>query len=242
MEISDKEIIKKIFENRAEVIEGHDPWRYGSDLAELTDKVEIDWIMKNLPIDSSRLMLDVGCGTGRHVLELANHKKSLMIFGCDFIEKNIDFANSEKLRMGITNASFFCSSATDFAENSPVSKFDIITAIGLIQYLTTENELLEFTKNCARLMGDEAVLLLKHPLSFNETFVLDYHREEMDTRYISSYYNMNDLMGVFDDYFELLSSDRAFTEKNMGDVLQHIERDERAVQMWLLFSKKRKTV
>ena len=49
-------------------------------------------------------------------------------------------------------------------------------------------------------------------------------------------------MGVFDDYFELLSSDRAFTEKNMGDVLQHIERDERAVQMWLLFSKKRKTV
>ena len=47
---------------------------------------------------------------------------------------------------------------------------------------------------------------------------------------------------VFDDYFELLSSDRTFTEKNMGDVLQHIERDERAVQMWLLFSKKRKTV
>ena len=84
MEISDKEIIKKIFENRAEVIEGHDPWRYGSDLAELTDKVEIDWIMKNLPIDSSRLMLDVGCGTGRHVLELANHKKSLMIFSSEF--------------------------------------------------------------------------------------------------------------------------------------------------------------
>ena len=144
--------------------------------------------------------------------------------------------------MGITNASFFCSSATDFAENSPVSKFDIITAIGLIQYLTTENELLEFTKNCAKLMDDEAVLLLKHPLSYNETFVLDYHREEMDTRYISSYYNMGDLMSVFDDYFELLSSDRTFTEKNMGDILQHIERDERAVQMWLLFSKKRKTV
>ena len=91
-------------------------------------------------------------------------------------------------------------------------------------------------------MDDEAVLLLKHPLSYNETFVLDYHRGEMDTRYISSYYNMDDLMSVFDDYFELLSSDRTFTEKNMGDVLQHIERDERAVQMWLLFSKKRKTV
>ena len=41
---------------------------------------------------------------------------------------------------------------------------------------------------------------------------------------------------------ELISISRTFTKKNLGNLLESIERDERAKQMWILFSKKRKTV
>ena len=138
--------------------------------------------------------------------------------------------------------SFYCSGATNFSENEPVEKCDIITAIGLIQYLTSENELSDFVRCCSEIIEDDGLLLLKHPLSFGSTFVLDYHREEIDTRYISSYYDLKDIMDVFKENFELISISRTFTKKNVGNLLESIERDERAKQMWILFSKKRKTV
>ena len=242
MEISNEKIIKEIFESRAEVVEGHDPWRYGRDVAEATDKVEIDWICRKLPLSPGKRLFDIGCGTGRHSLEIARNNDSLKVIGCDFVEKNIDFANSEKKRLGIDNVSFYCSSATNFSDDAPFSKCDIIIAIGLIQYLTSENELFDFVNCCSEMMNDDGLLLLKHPLSYEDTFVLDYHRDEMDTRYISSYYGMKDIMRAFKEKFELMSIARTFTKKNVGDLLKSIERDERAKQMWILFQKKRKTV
>lgn len=242
MEISNKEIIKDIFESRAKTVQGHDPWRYGEDLAKLTDRVEIDWICRNLPVESGKRILDVGCGTGRHVIEIAENTNSMAVVGCDFVENNIDFANSEKEKLNLDKVKFYCGSATNFSDEAPLEKFDIITAIGLIQYLTSKNELLDFVKCCVEMLEDDGLILLKHPLSFGDTFVLDYHRDEMDTRYISSYYGLKDLMEVFREKFELMSISRTFTEENVGDLLQSIERDDRARQMWVLFSKKRKTV
>jgi len=242
LKISNKEIIRKIFQSRAENVEGHDPWRYGEELAEITDKVEVGWIIENLNLDEDTTMIDVGCGTGRHVMEIAKNTNAGMVIGCDFIQDNIDFANAERKERGLFNADFFCSGATDFYKRAKKLDYDLITAIGLIQYLTSESELKEFAKCCSDLLDSEGKLLLKHPLSFGESFLLDYHREEMDTRYISSYFNFTDIMESFGPDFELLSMNRTFTSENVGELLPSIERDERAMQMWILFSKKRKTV
>ena len=69
--MSTEDDIKKIFEDRSKDVVSHDPWRYGAELAELTDRVEVDWIVKNAGIKTSDVVVDVGCGTGRHVILLS---------------------------------------------------------------------------------------------------------------------------------------------------------------------------
>ena len=60
----------------------------------------------------------------------------------------------------------------------------------------------------------------------------------MKTRYISKYYDLNDLMRPFNDDFELMKIERTFTESNVGPLLEKIEVDARARQMWLHLVKK----
>ena len=79
---------------------------------------------------------------------------------------------------------------------------------------------------------------MKHPLSFTDTYLLDYIREDMGTRYISMYYNLPELMKFFTEDFELMKIQRTFTETLVPGRLAEIERDPRARQMWIHLEKK----
>ena len=79
---------------------------------------------------------------------------------------------------------------------------------------------------------------MKHPLSTSESYVLDYERIEMETRYVAKYYNLSDIMDFLRDDFELISIERTFTRKNLGKDLENVERDSRARQMWIHLIKK----
>ena len=81
-------------------------------------------------------------------------------------------------------------------------------------------------------------LVLKHPLSTSESYVLDYERVEMETRYVAKYYNLSDIMDFLRDDFELMSIERTFTEENLGKDIENVERDFRARQMWIHLIKK----
>ena len=81
-------------------------------------------------------------------------------------------------------------------------------------------------------------LVLKHPLSTSESYVLDYERVEMETRYVAKYYNLSDIMDFLRDDFELMSIERTFTEENLGKDIEDVERDFRARQMWIHLIKK----
>tara|TARA_B100001123_G_C15302042_1_gene1021365 strand:+ start:1113 stop:1559 length:447 start_codon:yes stop_codon:yes gene_type:complete len=121
-----------------------------------------------------------------------------------------------------------------FAKNLKIEKCDYILAIGFLQYLTSDDELNTFAECCRKMLSSGGSLILKHPLSCVGTFLLDYYREDMHTRYISKYYDLNDLMRPFLGDFELISLERTFTESNIGlSVLDKIEVDERARQMWI---------
>ncbi len=237
--ISNKEIIKDIFQERSRKISGHDPWRYGVDLAELTDKVELDWLLENLEIKENNTIIDVGCGTGRHVLLLSELTGAKEVIGCDFVKDNIDFLNQKIVEKGQKNARGICCDATDFSMHVGVGASDIVIAIGVMQYLTTEGQLSDFANCCSEILVDGGHLVIKHPLAFTDSFLLDYYREGMETRYIANYYNLTDLMVHLEENFELLGINRTFTEQTVGDRLAEIERDPRARQMWIHLEKKK---
>jgi len=230
--------IFNIFNSRAQEIEGHDPWRYGEDLSLMTDEIEFQWLIENFPIDENDIIIDVGCGTGRHVLLLAENNPGANIVGCDFIGKNVEFLQSEITNKELRNVTAVNCNGTDFSEHVGFETCSKIIAIGLVQYLTSEEELLAFANCCDELLESGSSLIMKHPLACVESFTLDYTREEMKTRYIARYYDLNELMRPFLGRFELMRIERTFTEENVGEILPLIERDERARQMWIHLEKK----
>ena len=193
--------------------------------------------MKNFEISDNTTIVDVGCGTGRHVLLLAELTKAKVV-GCDFVPENIEFINKLIGQMGLYNASGVFSDATEFSEHVGVDSCDLVIAIGVIQYLTNQDQLNRFSNSCSEILLSGGSLILKHPLSFTESFLLDYHRDDMDTRYISKYYNLPDIMQFFKDKFELMKIERTFTRELTGEHLEEIERDHRARQMWIHLEKK----
>jgi len=225
--------IFNIFNNRAKSITGHDPWRYGEELSLLTDKVEFEWIKNNIEINEDHVIVDVGCGTGRHVQMLSKNTDAKEIIGCDFVETNIDFLMKNIEEEELENVKAVVCRGTDFSKYVDIEKCNLIIAIGLIQYLVSEEELQKFVNCCNNLLESGGSLLLKHPLSVVGTYSKDYVRKEMETRYISEYHDLNKIMKPFLGKFELMTIERVFTKENVGLHIVDVETDFRARQMWL---------
>jgi len=230
--------IHKIFQDRSSKITGHDPWRYGEQLSLLTDEIEFNWLKKNFDYNDEDVIIDIGCGTGRHVQMMAQEFKAKKIIGCDFIQKNIDFLRLMIEENELENVEGVVCSGVDFSEHVGVEKCNYIIAIGLVQYLVTDGELQQFVDCCEKLLQKGGSVILKHPLSSVPSYIKDYVREEMDTRYIAKYHDLNDLMKPFLSNFELMKIERTFTIQNSGVNLEKIESDERARQMWIHLVKK----
>ena len=230
--------IFEIFEARSSNVDGHDPWRYGEDVSALTDSVEVEWLVSRFKFLPDDVVVDVGCGTGRHAIQLSQKINCKAIFACDFIDKNIHFLNNQADILSLENLYGVVCNGAKFADFIDIDRCDYILGIGFIQYLTTDSELDSFAECCSRLLNSGGYLILKHPLSFVQTYLLDYYREDMQTRYISKYYDLNDLMRPFLKNFDLLSIERTFNESNVGPLLGQIEVDERARQMWIHLVKK----
>jgi len=86
-------------------------------------------------------LLDVGCGTGQLAIEAA--LKNFVSVGIDFAEEMVTIARKNAADTG-SKASFESGSIFDY---HPSQKFDVISAMGFIEYISMEqlNELLGFS-------------------------------------------------------------------------------------------------
>lgn len=60
-------------------------------------KEEIDYLNRKIGIDQATLVYDLGCGIGRHSLELA--KRGISVVGIDYIPENVKLANTSILEI-----------------------------------------------------------------------------------------------------------------------------------------------
>jgi 2-polyprenyl-3-methyl-5-hydroxy-6-metoxy-1,4-benzoquinol methylase len=73
--------------------------------------------------------LDVGCGSGRAMLHLAEHFPASRFVGEDFSSEAIAAANAERERRGLTNVSFRLQDASTMSARS---QYDLVTAFDAI--------------------------------------------------------------------------------------------------------------
>jgi len=73
---------------------------------------EVDFIEQELSFDKSKTILDIGCGTGRHSIELA--KRGYTVSGFDLSESQIAAARQKAAEAGV-KANFFVQDARTFS-------------------------------------------------------------------------------------------------------------------------------
>lgn len=98
--------------------------------------------------------LDLGCGTGELVFELA--RRSVEGMGVDFSDKMVDLCREKADRLGLAGqCRFEVGSVPDYDYGT--AQFDLVTAFGFIEYLRPE-QLAGFFALCRRLVAPGGAL------------------------------------------------------------------------------------
>lgn len=95
------------------------------------------------------VLLDLGCGTGRH-LKLAKEMGFENLIGIDFSKEQISFSEEK-----VPDARFVVSDATKLSKIKDNS-IDIIIYIATLHHLPTEKERLQSLKECKRVLKPNA--------------------------------------------------------------------------------------
>ena len=119
------------------------------------------------------MTLDVGCGTGDLVFEIA--KKGITAVGIDFAKEMIDIAKEKAKKFQLKKAKFECCSIFDYYLEP--NKYDVISANGFIEYISYKllNKLLEISLKS--LKSDGSLILGSRNRLFN-IFSLNKFTEE----------------------------------------------------------------
>ncbi|TLD72826.1 methyltransferase domain-containing protein [Phragmitibacter flavus] len=96
-----------------------------------------DRILPLMPEMTERLergieVLDVGCGQGRALLELARLFPNSQFTGFDLCPEPVAWARAEAVKRGLSNVTFEIRDLTTFHEDAPPAAFDWITAFDAI--------------------------------------------------------------------------------------------------------------
>lgn len=224
--------IKEIFSKRADKLTDHDPWRYGEKLSLKCDSIELDWIYKNI---NHGKIIDLGCGTGRHLINLALSFPDNEFAGLDLAENNIKILQkkAKKYPLSIRVEAL---DALDF-EKLDFGPIDTAIGVGLIQYID-EKPLKVLVEKLYYNLSKGGVLLFKIPISFKKTYLYEGYSEFLQSEYISKYRTIDDTIEPFNDHFDIIKMERVFDESQFDKNFNIIERTPGVKQMWFKWRKK----
>jgi ubiquinone/menaquinone biosynthesis C-methylase UbiE len=125
-------------------------------------------LLNNIPLKKNSIIVDIGCGTGFPLLELAQRfGESCKLYGIDPWEKAIDRANKKKEQYGIKNVELL----KGIGENMPFNNEHIDTVISNLGINNFQNPD-EVITECFRILKSKGKLIFTTNLfgHFNEFY------------------------------------------------------------------------
>lgn len=118
-------------------------------------EAEVDFIEREIAFDKSAAILDVGCGTGRHSIELA--KRGYIVTGIDLSAAQLDRARKKAAAADVT-VHFVQADALNLGYRS---QFDAVIVIGAaFGLLETDEKNFEILENVSGALRPRGVLIL----------------------------------------------------------------------------------
>lgn len=119
--------------------------------------VDLDeWLFEKLDIRKGSNILDVGCGTGNHLIKLAENFPDGSYYGIDISKESINEAKRKAAQKNL-GINFICGDAAD-GSALPNDFFDIITSIYSLYYMKDTQKTLAAMKTKLKMGGKIAVM------------------------------------------------------------------------------------
>lgn len=190
---------------------------------------EADFIEREIGSDKTRRILDIGCGTGRHAIELA--RRGYSVTGIDLSETMLARAREKATEMGV-QVEFLHRDARDFSFAEPFG-FALVACEGAFPLMETDEENFAILRNIHAALGPGGKLVLT---TLNALFPLfhsvkDFINEHAEGRAVSRE-NTFDLMTFRDRSVYELTGDSGAPLKLRCDERYYTPPEMR----WLLHS------
>ncbi|MBI5206879.1 MAG: methyltransferase domain-containing protein [Candidatus Firestonebacteria bacterium] len=101
-------------------------------------------------------ILEIGCGPGRHTIELAKRTPTGFVFALDASPKMIDFAKKKIMETGIKNVKFLIQ---DIQQIDIVSFFDVIFSSSVLHWIPDQENLLNLLKRALKKEGRLGIMI-----------------------------------------------------------------------------------
>ena len=171
---------------------------------------EVDFIEAEIGRDTSKTILDVGCGTGRHAVELA--KRGYRVVGIDLSDSQLSKAR-EKARAAGVEATFLKKDARHFTFDAP---FDLVIMLceGAFSLMETDEMNFRILQNAEKALKAGGTFIFTtlsalYPLYHSVKDFINENSEE-----VQSEGNTFDLM-QFRDFSTITITDDSGNEKTL---------------------------
>ena len=136
---------------------------------------EVDFILTTTGAEVGSSFIDVGCGPGRHSLELA--RKGMRVTGIDVSQDFIDIAQRNSAAESLVSAEFLRLDARELINHAPLhAKFDFAICLcqGAFGLMVDDQQDVEILAGIRRSLKDNGVLVLS---AFNAYFSVKHHAD-----------------------------------------------------------------
>jgi 2-polyprenyl-3-methyl-5-hydroxy-6-metoxy-1,4-benzoquinol methylase len=134
---------------------------------------EVDFILETTGAKVGSAFIDVGCGPGRHSLELA--RRGMQVTGIDVSQDFIEIAQRSSAAESLSNANFQRLDARDLINHASLhAKFDFAICLcqGAFGLMVDDQQDVEILAGICRSLKDQGVLVLS---AFNAYFSVKHH-------------------------------------------------------------------